>query len=144
VSYLIGVGSLSHLEHVPGPPEQTLGNQFQSVCRCGHRGRAASNPSSAYKDVQAHADAVNAPSVSPAPAPAPASASSGPRTCGCGCGATVRSNFLPGHDAKLLSQIAAGVRDKTLTIAEALDRLSAMPSLKNKMESRMRAAGILS
>jgi predicted nuclease with RNAse H fold len=33
------------------------------------------------------------------------------RTCGCGCGAPVKSRFLPGHDAKLRSQLLRSVRD---------------------------------
>jgi predicted nuclease with RNAse H fold len=33
------------------------------------------------------------------------------RTCGCGCGAPVKSRFLPGHDAKLRSQLRQSVRE---------------------------------
>jgi predicted nuclease with RNAse H fold len=33
------------------------------------------------------------------------------RSCGCGCGAPVKSRFLPGHDAKLRSQLLRSVRE---------------------------------
>ena len=37
----------------------------------------------------------------------PVTNASAARVCGCGCGATVRREFLPGHDAKLRSRLLA-------------------------------------
>lgn len=40
--------------------------------------------------------------------------------CKCGCGATVRSQFLPGHDARYASQIRKQVETGKLSRDEAL------------------------
>lgn len=39
------------------------------------------------------------------------------RPCSCGCGETTKSRFAPGHDARLVSQLAK--RDGSLTAEEA-------------------------
>lgn len=40
------------------------------------------------------------------------------RVCGCGCGATVRKEFLPGHDAKLRSRLLMEARFGQAATAE--------------------------
>ncbi len=207
MAYLIRVGESADLQHVPGPPDQTLGNQFVSVCRCGHRGRAASNPSAAYKSTQEHAerelarsaepeydeandhsyrDAVDAPlgpetiealnrrlaagdlptvvvpaqareGVSPAAeratghrgrpyTPSPSrtpSRATASNACGCGCGELCKGTFRPGHDAKLMSRLASEIRDRKLTVSEALAQLAAWPKLHAKLSGRLAAAGVV-
>lgn len=153
--YLLKTGDLDGLEHVPGPPDQTLGNQFVSRCRCGLAGKSGSTPSAAYKATQEHADAANAPKVSPAassfgPAPEPRPSIPRPRPapsgalneCGCGCGETCKGTFRPGHDAKLLGRLGREVASRSLTIAGALEQLAVWPKLKAKLESRLAAAGV--
>lgn len=44
------------------------------------------------------------------PAPRAGKRDASGRVCGCGCGAAVRSDFLPGHDAKLRSRLLGQVR----------------------------------
>lgn len=154
--FLIKVGGSAHLAHVPGPPEQTVSNLFASVCKCGFKGKSCSNPSSAYQATQAHANEANAQEGSPAgsggewvptapaTAPSPSRTPSGPaagRPCECGCGGiTGGGQFLPGHDSKLLSQIAQDLRDKKINLAQAMERLSALPKLKAKLAGRLAAA----
>lgn len=55
------------------------------------------------------------------------------RTCGCGCGAPVKgkSNFLPGHDARLVSQVMKGEKP--------VSALQAYPALEAKYHARMDA-----
>ena len=47
--------------------------------------------------------------------------------CGCGCGALVRRRFLPGHDAKLKSQLLADWRRGDLAAKERLGELRWLP-----------------
>lgn len=56
---LIKLGDTDGLPHVPLSPEQTLGNSFQSACRCGYAGAAKSTPSHAYNATTVHADVQN-------------------------------------------------------------------------------------
>lgn len=198
-SFLIKVGGSKDLAHVPGPPEQTLGNQFVSTCRCGKAGKSGSNPSAAYKATQDHADLANYEAASaqsyddrmrapmpeatarvlaerlasgtlarrtvspgpvagspapqePAPAPEPRPAiprqrerppaPSGSKTCGCGCGELCKGTFRPGHDAKLLGRLGAEVRERKITVREALTALEAWPKLHAKLTSRLVSAGV--
>ena len=47
--------------------------------------------------------------------------------CGCGCGALVRRRFLPGHDAKLKSQLLAARRRGDVTAEQRLRELRWLP-----------------
>jgi predicted nuclease with RNAse H fold len=47
--------------------------------------------------------------------------------CGCGCGALVRRRFLPGHDAKLKSQLLADWREGDLSAKARLEELLWLP-----------------
>ena len=47
--------------------------------------------------------------------------------CGCGCGAPVRRRFLPGHDAKLKSQLLADWRQGDLAAKARLGELRWLP-----------------
>lgn len=201
-NFLIKVGGSEGLAHVPGPPEQTLGNQFVSVCRCGKSGKAGSNPSAAYTATREHAelanyqeseeeagqryaDRINAPfpeatarvlaerlasgtlarrvlpvrpvlgsspgqepAAGPGARPAPSRlrerppAPSGSKACGCGCGELCKGTFRPGHDAKLLGRLGTEVRERKITVQEALVILEAWPKLHAKLAGRMASAGV--
>lgn len=56
---LIKLGDTDGLPHVPLSPEQTLGNSFQSACKCGYPGAAKGTPSHAYNATSVHADMAN-------------------------------------------------------------------------------------
>ena len=51
----------------------------------------------------------------------------GNQECGCGCGATVRRQYLPGHDAKHRSRLLAEMRAGDHDAAAALERLGWSP-----------------
>lgn len=55
------------------------------------------------------------------------------KRCGCGCGEPVKgkSNFLPGHDARLVSQVMKGEKP--------VSALQAYPALEQKYHDRMDA-----
>lgn len=140
------------LAHVPGPPEMTLGNQFQSVCRCGFKAKTGNNPSDAYRNCAAHADRENDPGAPPATSYSaagterPARAPSAPRTpreprtgraCTCGCGGTTGGGFfLPGHDARMVSQLFAQIKEKSLSVPDAFAKLREFPKLHAKLAKR--------
>jgi hypothetical protein len=52
------------------------------------------------------------------PAPRRGKGEASSRVCGCGCGAAVRSEFLPGHDAKLRSRLLREARLDEAATAE--------------------------
>lgn len=150
-------GWAPELKHAPQSPQNTLGNQFKSSCRCGYEGKACSTPSHAYNATKVHAETENrrdrgelvgaAPAARHAAAPgrAPAGVRSASRgtpgtPCGCGCGEPSGGLFRPGHDSKLLSRLLGEVRSgaKTLTAAHAeMDAIGTSDKLKAKLTQKV-------
>jgi hypothetical protein len=163
--FLIGLGDLADLKHVPGPPEPTLGNGFQSACRCGYPGASRSTPTHAYNSTSVHAENANRadstpanttpggvergaiPSRRPEGSPATVRSSGVPREqraprgaqkpCGCGCGEQCGGRYRPGHDARFVSQLTAKVKSGDLTAADALAKLDDQPKLRAKLGGRL-------
>lgn len=136
------------LNHAPGPPETTPGNQFKAACRCGYVGRAGSTPSQAYQHTKRHADTENARDrgeVAPAahaPSESPAGSSVTSRTsagspCGCGCGESSGGLFRPGHDSKLISRLVKSVKAGSVTVEQAVAEMAEIGT-SDKLQAKFR------
>lgn len=139
-------------EHEIVGVDQTLGNQFRAVCRCGHEAKAASNPSAAFGHGRDHVireSSVAPPAVSGeppgpqvrpvVPAPRVAVRTTGtkpPCTCLCG-GTTGGGRYLPGHDARHLKNLTTRITSGELTLSDAMLVLEASPKLAAKLAKRL-------